>query len=37
MYFSNREDVVFINGYDTFKAEGPDGFTLLESDIPVSS
>ncbi len=35
MYFSDRKDVVFINRFGGFlTAEGPEGFTLLETDIP---
>ena len=35
MYFSDRKDVVFINRFGGFlTAEAPEGFTLLETDIP---
>ena len=35
MYFSDREDVVFINRFGCIlTAEGPEGFTLLETDLP---
>ena len=35
MYFSDREDVVFINRFGCIlTAKGPEGFTLLETDFP---
>ena len=38
MYFSDHnDDIVFVNGYDTLEAEGPEGGILCAEDLPGQS